>query len=103
MLQRVERCGHGRRGGYRYRQFGARVVSRGMAGDTNRRAVLLDGDLSKAGLIKQLRQRADRVMIDGWALRWTFWTFGHRRAFRLARHEPALAPIRAARPVMASA
>jgi hypothetical protein len=36
-----------------------------MTGNPDRRAILFDGDLSEAGLVEQLRQRADRVMVYG--------------------------------------
>src|SRR5580658_5343919 len=67
-----------------------------MAGDADRHAVALELDLGKPGLVEQLRQVADDIVVDRWRLR-------HGRVPGLARHDQSLAPIMVARPVMASA
>ena len=94
MLRRID-AADGSRGRRRDGHIDRRATAQprcAVARDAHADAVLLDRDLGEAGLVEQLRQLADQVVIDRWLFRWLV---------RLARHGHS--PIIAASPVMASA
>src|SRR5580704_1832283 len=106
MLGRVDlRRGRSGRGApWRFCRSQPRTWCAEVAGDADRHAVALELDLGEPGLVEQLRQIADDIVVDRWRLR-------HGRVPGLARHDQSLAlilsatlaPIMFATPAMANA